>query len=109
MGPATRISRVIPNVLRLLVGELMTPAPRSAIVEIQCEIDDMNPQLFGPLMDRLHEAGALDVFYAPVQMKKNRPGTLVTVLAQPERRRALAGILFRRDDDHWRPISGDAA
>ena len=35
----------------------------------------MNPQLFGPLMDRLHQAGALDVFYAPVQMKKNRPGT----------------------------------
>ena len=49
---------------------------------LECEIDDMNPQLFGPLMDRLYEAGALDVFYAPVQMKKNRPGTLVTVLAQ---------------------------
>ena len=43
----------------------------------------MNPQLFGPLMDRLSEAGALDVFYAAVQMKKNRPGTLVTVIAPP--------------------------
>ena len=41
----------------------------------------MNPQLFGPLMDRLSEAGALDVFYVAVQMKKNRPGTLVTVIA----------------------------
>ena len=51
----------------------------------------MNPQLFGPLMDRLHQAGALDVFYAPVQMKKNRPGTLVTVVARPERRERCRG------------------
>ena len=61
---------------------------------LECEIDDMNPQLFGPLMDRLHAAGALDVFYAPVQMKKNRPGTLVTVVARPEQREALSGLLF---------------
>jgi uncharacterized protein (DUF111 family) len=54
----------------------------------------MNPQLFGPLMDRLGEAGALDVFYAAVQMKKNRPGTLVTVLGRPERREAIAAVLF---------------
>ena len=51
----------------------------------------MNPQLFGPLMDRLSEAGALDVFYAPVQMKKNRPGTLVTVIAPPAKREAICG------------------
>jgi pyridinium-3,5-bisthiocarboxylic acid mononucleotide nickel chelatase len=50
--------------------------------------------LFGPLMDRLLAAGALDVFYAPVQMKKNRPGTLVTVLAAPEKRESLSAILF---------------
>ena len=60
------------------------------IVVLECEIDDMNPQLFGPLMDRLYEGGALDVFYAPVQMKKNRPGTLVTVIATPAQREALA-------------------
>ena len=51
------------------------------IVKLECEIDDMNPQLFGPLMDGLLAAGALDVFYTPVQMKKSRPGTLVTVIA----------------------------
>jgi hypothetical protein len=45
-------------------------------------------------MDRLYAAGALDVFYAPVQMKKNRPGTLVTAIAHPERREAIAGVLF---------------
>ncbi len=54
----------------------------------------MNPQLFGPLMDRLHAAGALDVFYAAVQMKKNRPGTLVTVVARPDKRDELTSLLF---------------
>jgi pyridinium-3,5-bisthiocarboxylic acid mononucleotide nickel chelatase len=63
-------------------------------VQIECEIDDMSPQLFGPLMDHLAEAGALDVLYCAVQMKKNRPGTLVTVIAPPSRREAIAGVLF---------------
>ena len=83
-----------PNVFRLLVGETATDAVAEPIVAVECEIDDMNPQLFGPLMDRLYAAGALDVFYAPVQMKKNRPGTLVTVIARPERRDAISGVLF---------------
>jgi uncharacterized protein (TIGR00299 family) protein len=83
-----------PNVLRLLVGESATEEAAERIVSIECEIDDMNPQLFGPLMDRLSEAGALDVFYAAVQMKKNRPGTLVTVLTHPARRQAVTGVLF---------------
>ena len=54
----------------------------------------MNPQIFGPLIDRLLAAGALDVFYTPVQMKKNRPGILVTVLAPPDARETVSGILF---------------
>ena len=83
-----------PNVLRLIVGEVDADATAEPIVTIECEIDDMNPQLFGPLMDRLYAAGAVDVFYVPVMMKKNRPGTLVTVIAPPERRHQLAGVLF---------------
>jgi pyridinium-3,5-bisthiocarboxylic acid mononucleotide nickel chelatase len=83
-----------PNVLRILVGDVEDARATETIVVLECEIDDMNPQLFGPLMDRLQQAGALDVFYAPVQMKKNRPGTLVTVLAVPSTREALSGILF---------------
>jgi uncharacterized protein (TIGR00299 family) protein len=83
-----------PNVLRVFVGDTTGTHAAERIVSIECEIDDMNPQLFGPLMDRLYEAGALEVFYAGVQMKKNRPGTLVTVLAPPERRDGLAGVLF---------------
>jgi len=83
-----------PNVLRLLVGERAGQHGAERIVTIECEIDDMNPQLFGPLMDSLQAAGALDVYYAAVQMKKNRPGVLVTVLAPPDRRDAISGVLF---------------
>jgi len=92
-GAGDRDPKRHPNVLRMIVGQVEA-APRHRVVEILCEIDDMNPQLFGPLMDRLLAAGALDVFYAPVQMKKNRPGTLVTVLAPPALREALSAILF---------------
>jgi len=83
-----------PNVLRVVLGQSEDVQPFERIVSMECEIDDMNPQLFGPLMDRLYAAGALDVYYAPVQMKKNRPGTLVTVIAPVDRRDALAGVLF---------------
>jgi uncharacterized protein (TIGR00299 family) protein len=83
-----------PNVLRLMLGDDDAATAAERIVTIECEIDDMNPQLFGPLMERLYAAGALDVYYASVQMKKNRPGTLVTVIAPPDRREELAGVLF---------------
>jgi uncharacterized protein (TIGR00299 family) protein len=83
-----------PNVLRVLVGESASADEPERVVVIECEIDDMNPQLFGPLMDRLYGEGALDVLYAPVQMKKNRPGTLVTVVSPVNRREALATVLF---------------
>jgi uncharacterized protein (TIGR00299 family) protein len=83
-----------PNVLRVMVGESAGTAALERVVTLECEIDDMNPQLVGPLMERLFEAGALDVYYAAVQMKKNRPGTLVTVIATPERREQLSTVLF---------------
>ena len=92
-GAGDRDPKDAPNVLRMVLGE-RAAATAERIVTIECEIDDMNPQLFGPLMDRLSEAGALDVFYAAVQMKKNRPGTLVTVLAHPATREAIAAVLF---------------
>jgi pyridinium-3,5-bisthiocarboxylic acid mononucleotide nickel chelatase len=84
-----------PNVLRVLIGESTDRPGTERIAVLECEIDDMNPQIFGVLMDRLYAAGALEVYYSAVQMKKNRPGTLVTVLAPPERREELAGIVFR--------------
>ncbi len=95
-GAGDRDPKETPNVLRVLRGDRLDSATSASerVVQIECEIDDMNPQLFGPLMDRLAEAGALDVFYAAVQMKKNRPGTLVTVVAPPAKREAIAGVLF---------------
>jgi hypothetical protein len=65
------------------------------VAVVEAEIDDMTPQLFGVVMDTLLDAGALDVFYTPVQMKKNRPGTLLTVIAPPELRPALTRLIFR--------------
>jgi uncharacterized protein (TIGR00299 family) protein len=93
-GAGERDPREHPNVLRMIVGESSAAVQAHRVLEMVCEIDDMNPQLFGPLMDTLLRAGALDVYYLPVQMKKNRPGTLVTVLARPEDREQLSGILF---------------
>ncbi len=110
--PAMRIGRIgygagdrdlpgAPNVLRVIVGEEeAAPHPGDRVVVIECEIDDMNPQIFGPLMDRLYAAGAVEVFYIAVQMKKKRPGTLVTAVAPIERREALAVGALPRDDDH---------
>jgi hypothetical protein len=84
-----------PNVLRVLVGTSDEHSAIERIVVLECEIDDMNPQIFGLVMDRLYAAGALEVYFAPVQMKKNRPGTLLTVLARPEQRAELTDIVFR--------------
>ena len=84
-----------PNVLRVLVGESADRPQTERIIVLQSELDDMNPQLFGIVMERLYTAGALEVYFAAVQMKKNRPGTLLTILARPEQREELSAIVFR--------------
>jgi hypothetical protein len=84
-----------PNVLRVLVGESTDQPHTERIVVLECEIDDMSPQFFGLVMERLYAAGALDVYFASVQMKKNRPGTLLTILGHPEQRQELSAIVFR--------------
>lgn len=94
-GAGDRHLSGMPNVLRVLVGQGSGTAATESVVVLECEIDDMNPQIYGVLMDRLFDAGALDVFYAPVQMKKNRPGTLVTAVAPPAARTVLRDVLFR--------------
>jgi uncharacterized protein (DUF111 family) len=94
-GAGTRDHTSAPNVLRVLIGRASDRPEAERVTVIECEIDDMNPQIFGVLMDQLYRAGALEVFYVPVQMKKNRPGTLLTVVAAPERRTSLADIIFR--------------
>ena len=102
-----RTARGTPNVLRVVVGTAADePAGRSMRVAVMaCEIDDMNPadlrRADGSAADA---AGALEVFYQPVQMKKNRPGTLMTVVCRPSDRRAARRSRLPRDDDHRRPL-----
>jgi pyridinium-3,5-bisthiocarboxylic acid mononucleotide nickel chelatase len=94
-GAGNRDFADMPNVLRVLIGEADAAAASHTVVVIEAEIDDMNPQIFGVLMDRLLTQGALDVFYTPIQMKKNRPGTLLSVIATPDQREVLTGTIFR--------------
>ena len=88
-----------PNVVRLTVGEsnahaLADHATSERITVLEANLDDLNPQVFGYVLDRLLEEGALDVFATPVQMKKNRPGTLLTVLCKPEHAGILTQLIF---------------
>ena len=94
-GAGTRDFPDTPNVLRVLLGEATGAVQTHAVTVIECEIDDMNPQIFGVLMDGVLAEGALDVFYTSVQMKKNRPGTLLTIVAPPEKRELLTALVFR--------------
>jgi len=86
----------LPNLLRLVLGEAGEARgvePQEVLV-IETQVDDMNPELFGFLMERLLEAGALDVAFSALQMKKNRPGTLMSVLAQPGDLEKLSRIIL---------------
>jgi pyridinium-3,5-bisthiocarboxylic acid mononucleotide nickel chelatase len=93
-GAGDRDFREQANVLRVLIGE-QSSAPESTIVSvIEANIDDSSPQVLGYALDRLMEAGALDVSLSPLQMKKNRPGSLLRVIARPEDQERLAQIVF---------------
>ena len=94
-GAGTRDNPETPNVMRLFVGKDDAAQSAERVVVMECEIDDMNPQIFGVAMEQLYAAGALEVFYVSVQMKKNRPGTLLTVVAPPSLRTRLADVIFR--------------
>jgi uncharacterized protein (TIGR00299 family) protein len=96
-GAGTRTYPNFPNVLRAVIGELESDADQTPdkITVIEANIDDLNAQVFGHLMDKALAEGALDIFYTPVQMKKNRPGVLLTLLCRPEDRAKMCGIIFR--------------
>jgi hypothetical protein len=83
-----------PNLLRVFIGEPTGAYSGDDVVVINTTIDDMNPENFEYLMERLFEAGALEVFLSPTQAKKTRPGTLLTALCEPHLTAALAAILF---------------
>lgn len=92
-----------PNVARLFLGEGVeaevkqgTASSNDAVSVIEANLDDMNPQLYGYLVDRALAAGALDVTCSAVQMKKNRPGLTITLLTKPDRADELAELLFEQ-------------
>jgi len=97
-GAGTRDFSGHANVVRLTVGEadieFSAKVSQETITALEANLDDLNPQVFGYVMDRLLEEGALDAFGVPVQMKKNRPGTLLTVLCRPEDASKLTQLLF---------------
>ena len=94
-GAGSRDFSGFPNVTRLVIGESVAAKTNSEMITVlEANLDDLNPQVFGYVMDRLLERGALDVFGMPVQMKKNRPGTLLTVLCKPADASVLTEILF---------------
>ncbi|MDP8990586.1 MAG: nickel pincer cofactor biosynthesis protein LarC [Acidobacteriota bacterium] len=83
-----------PNVLRVLVGHRTTATEATLVSVIEANIDDSSPQVLGYALERLLEAGALDASFSPLQMKKNRPGALLRVIAKPEHQERLAEIIF---------------
>jgi uncharacterized protein (TIGR00299 family) protein len=87
-----------PNVLRLFVGETAVAAPTGAptetIIQVETTVDDMSPQLYEPLLERLLESGALDAWLTPVIMKRSRPGVVLTALCEPGRVADLSRLLF---------------
>ncbi len=83
-----------PNLLRLVVGATVPSHARDQVAVLEANIDDMNPQFFDSLLDRLLEAGALDASLSPLIMKKSRPGTLLTVLAEPADAERLASLIL---------------
>jgi len=86
----------IPNALRVMIGEeAATPGDSAECVTvIETNIDDLNPQFYETAMERFFAAGALDVFLTPIQMKKNRPGTLLSVICDPDRAEAIAAVIL---------------
>ena len=83
----------IPNVLRIYLGECGGQVERH-LVKLEANIDDMNPQIYGWLYERLFDAGALDVWTTPVYMKKNRPAQMLSVLVDAQHREACTKIIF---------------
>jgi uncharacterized protein (TIGR00299 family) protein len=95
-GAGTREYQNFPNVLRLMLGDDATgeTASDERLIVVETNIDDMSPQLYGYVMEQAFALGALDCYFTPVQMKKNRPGVLVSILCRESERDALCKLLL---------------
>ena len=93
-GAGTRTLADRPNLLRLVLAEPVVAASADALIVLETNIDDLNPELYAHVIDRLFAAGARDVYLTPVQMKKNRPATVLSVLCSDTDRAALAALVL---------------
>jgi len=93
-GLGTRNLPGRPNVLRAILGELEATELTERIIELQTNIDDLSPEILGAAQERLLQAGALDVFFTPIQMKKSRPATMLSVLCEPAALEKMQEIIF---------------
>jgi uncharacterized protein (TIGR00299 family) protein len=104
-----------PNAVRVWLGESLPNASTTehdSVVELACNLDDATGEMLGYAMERLLAAGALDVWFTPIQMKKNRPATLLSVLVRPEDAEALAALLLRETPTlgvRWQVLSRTTA
>ncbi len=92
-GAGNRIVASLPNLLRVVLGE-MTGKGSEKLIMIETNIDDMNPEIYDSVMDSLFKSGALDVYFSSIHMKKNRPATKISVLAENSDREVLSKILL---------------
>lgn len=93
-GAGGRTYERFPNALRIFLGETDGDAQNETLLMIETNLDDSSPQIVGHVMDRAFGLGALDCYFTPVQMKKNRPGVLISILCRPADRETLYALLF---------------
>ncbi|MGD2111243.1 MAG: nickel pincer cofactor biosynthesis protein LarC [Phycisphaerae bacterium] len=93
-GAGTRDGKRVANVLRVMVGECADDADTDSISVVEANLDDATPEVTGHCMERLFAAGALDVYAVPIQMKKSRPGVVLTALCEHARAAELEAIIF---------------
>ena len=95
-GAGSRDLPELPNLLRVMIGEVSTELDADSITVLETNLDRATPETLGGLMDNLFSAGALDAYFTPVLMKKNRPGHLLTVLCDNDQKDKLGRIIFER-------------
>lgn len=94
-GAGTREYEKFPNALRVLIGEEeLQSAASERLMMLETNVDDLSPQIFGHVMERALEMGALDCYFTPIQMKKNRPGVLLSVLCRASDQDRLSEMIF---------------
>src|SRR5687768_14531610 len=97
-GAGTRTYEKFPNALRVLIGEMageQTSTVSEQLILLQTNIDDASPQILGFVMERAFELGANDCWFTPIQMKKNRPATMLSVLCSQEKKHQITELIYR--------------